>query len=204
MISDDSDDDDERIGVEALRPEALAALREVMDGEKEELKEDFGLSQFWYTDECAAELAKKVMTFGRIAVLSCPSLHRALQQLGGDSAVFEIDRRFDDGHFVYFDFRNPDRREDLAKAFDFVVMDPPYVSQDCLREFFRYADFLSPPGRLLVFTSVVNRHFLLEYKDLRLTKYTLSFASKLATPLRAFTNDPTLLDALGGLDVEEL
>ena len=65
--ADDSDSSDgvPEIGLDALRPEALAALLSVKQARETAAADatalpDFGMSQFWYTDECADELAAAV------------------------------------------------------------------------------------------------------------------------------------------------
>ena len=71
--ADDSDSSDgvPEIGLDALRPEALAALlsvkqaRETAAADATALPDDFGMSQFWYTDACADELAAAVRDRGR-------------------------------------------------------------------------------------------------------------------------------------------
>ena len=84
----DSSDGVPEIGLDALRPEALAALlsvkqaRETAAADATALPDDFGMSQFWYTDACADELAAAVRDRGRVAVVSCPTAHRALCRAG--------------------------------------------------------------------------------------------------------------------------
>lgn len=181
------------ITIDSLRPEALQALREVMSTQQ---SENFGLSQFWYTDECADSLAAALRSVvsGRIAVMSCPSLHAALRRRDPDDAsvLFEYDRRFD---AVFFDYR-ADPTDLPEGGFDFVVIDPPYVSHACLTAFWAFVERLSTTPDVLVFSSLLNRDWLSD--RVRLTNFHLRFTSKLATPLRAFTNLPALADALDG------
>merc|ERR1712202_116426 len=54
----------------------------VLEGEDIEWKEDWQLSQFWYSDETANQLAKAVVgEEGRVACVSAPTLYRALKKL---------------------------------------------------------------------------------------------------------------------------
>ena len=210
------------IGLDALRPEALAALMEVRQARDDAaaappptdgaVSEDFGLSQFWYSDACADALGAAVRAAaagGRVAVVSCPSVHRALCRAGDAEAVlFEYDARcgahLPPARFARYDFRADFRAAIPAAheaAFDFVVLDPPYVSRDCVDAFWAFATWLgrgdgAPPALFL--TSVVNRDWLEETRGLRLTNAALDFASKLATPLRAFTDAAAFADAAGG------
>ncbi|KAJ8600104.1 hypothetical protein CTAYLR_003460 [Chrysophaeum taylorii] len=185
-----SSSSDPEIGIEALRPEALAALREVQDAPPAE-RENFGLSQFWYTDACASAIGAAVRDAvpGRVAVLSCPSVHRTV---GG--VLFEYDPKLAE---VFFDYREVLDSE-FENLFDAVVLDPPYVSRDCLERYHAHAVFLSGGSKVLAFTSVVNREFVLSEFGWRLTRFELEFESKLATPLGVFTNVPDLAARLGG------
>ena len=74
-------------------------------------------------------------------------------------------------------------------AFDVVILDPPYVSRDCLEAFWSFAAWLSRGAAVkVVLTSVVNRPWLRADWGLALTDFELRFTSKLCTPLRAFTD----------------
>jgi len=62
--------------------------------------ENWGMSQFWYTDATAEKVAQEVVKAakgGRIACLACPSLFRRLRQSfpDADAWLFEYDSRFE-------------------------------------------------------------------------------------------------------------
>jgi len=209
--SDSSSDGEPEIGLDTLRPEALAALLAVKQASDENaadpnaLPDDFGKSQFWYTDACADALANAVIDKGRCAVVSCPTAHRALCRAGDAASVlFEFDERCgtDLGdRFCRYDF-NEDFRTKIPSrfegAFDVIILDPPYVSRDCLEAFWRFAAWLAKGDAVkLVLTSVVNRPWVGEW-GLQLTDFELRFTSKLCTPLRAFTTDEAVAGRLGG------
>jgi hypothetical protein len=227
-----SSDGEPEIGLEGLRPEALAALLEVRSAREDAVAleaeatdgavaEDFGLSQFWYSDACSDALAKACAAGargGRVAVVSCPSVHRALCRAGDErSVLFEFDERcgahLPAGRFAKYDF-NADFRATIPAAFesqfDFVILDPPYVSRDAVGAFWAFATWLArdaaAPPRALFLTSVVNRDWLLEtpaFGGLRLTAFDLEFTSKLATPLRAFTNSGEFAEEAGGFAADD-
>ena len=225
MSASDSDDSaDPEITMDALRPEALAALMEVRQARDDAvareaestdgaIAEDFGLSQFWYSDACSDALGAAVVRAaggGRVAIVSCPSVHRALCRAAPDDAssvLFEYDTRcgahLPPSRFAKYDFRADFTAAipaEFAGGFDFVVLDPPYVSHDCIDAFWAFARWLSrgDAPRALFLTSVVNRDWLSETHDLQLTNYDLEFSSKLATPLRAFSNSSELAAGVGG------
>lgn len=62
--------------------------------------ENWGMSQFWYTDETAARVAEECVRAaagGAVACLACPSLFRRLRQAhpGQACRLFEFDTRFE-------------------------------------------------------------------------------------------------------------
>ena len=120
--------------------------------------------------------------------------------------LFEFDERCGahlGDRFHKYDF-NADFREAIPakfeNAFDVVVLDPPYVSRDCVEAFWAFGRWLaaSDAPTAVFLTSVVNRSWLPELGGLRLTAFDLVFTSKLATPLRAFTNADAVAASLGG------
>ncbi|KHN78519.1 N(6)-adenine-specific DNA methyltransferase 2, partial [Toxocara canis] len=74
-----NDDDD---GIPRLSSETLAALTEFFaeqaNQQKENIEENWQLSQFWYSKETAEKLAAECVSAvndgGRIACISCPTL----------------------------------------------------------------------------------------------------------------------------------
>ena len=76
----------------------------------------------------------------RIACLSCPTLFSKLAQLkpsGCHTTLLEFDRRFEaiGTDFVFYDYRNPLCLPASIErhSFDLVVADPPFLSEECLR-----------------------------------------------------------------------
>jgi len=138
--------------------EQIAAATGSVGTEKElhHVTEDWQLSQFWYTNATAASLAKEALTAagdrGRVACVSCPTLYKAIvDSIKADEAspatdsaspsssraiVLEFDRRFSKWgmDFVFYDYKDasiPDLPEEWRHAFDVVVCDPPFLTEDC-------------------------------------------------------------------------
>ncbi|KAK9480660.1 putative N6-adenine methyltransferase-domain-containing protein [Lipomyces japonicus] len=149
-----NDDDDER-------EDPLASM--------EVFKEDWNLSQFWYTDATAhvlsAYLISSLVHFPsidstpvpvhadyesrpdlKIAIISAPTVHQYLTrqilprlskplQQKIHPVVFEHDTRFNvfgPKQFVHYDFNQPTNlRQDLKNSFDAVLVDPPFLSEEC-------------------------------------------------------------------------
>lgn len=140
-----SDDDDD---VPRLSAATLAALQEFyveqMSEDQSMPKEDWQLSQFWYDDKTAQLLAEEALAItgdgGRIACLSCPSVYRKLREFARDNVsicCLEYDERFSmfGNDFVFYDYNDPlNLPEGFEKAFDVVIADPPFLSEECLRK----------------------------------------------------------------------
>uniref|UniRef100_A0A915PJW6 RING-type E3 ubiquitin transferase n=1 Tax=Setaria digitata TaxID=48799 RepID=A0A915PJW6_9BILA len=143
--ADDKDEDD----VCQLSAETMHALTEfyadVSNVDSTTVKEDWQLSQFWYSEATALKLAEECITsvakHGRIACISCPTL---LDYLLKDDHVacghivvtlFEYDRRFEtkfSKEFVPYDYRKPLEIPELYhNTFDLIVADPPFLSDEC-------------------------------------------------------------------------
>ncbi|CCC09482.1 hypothetical protein SMACR_03512 [Sordaria macrospora] len=112
--------------------------------------EDWNESQFWYSDETATFLAKQLLAGATestsIAVVSAPSVFVQLKNiLNSDSwagmgrpkpklTLLEHDNRFAvfADEFVFYDFAQPFKLPaHLKGAFDRVIVDPPFLSEDC-------------------------------------------------------------------------
>lgn len=100
----EAEDEEEAV----LSSSTLAVLNQFLAEQKkaqEDLADDpfaenWGMSQFWYTDATAEKVAAEVAEVakgGRIACLACPSLFRRLRQFypGADAWLFEYDKRFE-------------------------------------------------------------------------------------------------------------
>ncbi|KAI5789919.1 putative N6-adenine methyltransferase-domain-containing protein [Pyronema domesticum] len=109
--------------------------------------EDWNQSQFWYEEKTACELAESLMEGATddmvIGLVSAPTVYvklREWKQTGKISKnitikLFEYDQRFavfkDD--FVAYDFQRPlhGLPSELKGKFDRVLIDPPFLSEDC-------------------------------------------------------------------------
>jgi len=120
----------------------------------EDFKEDWQLSQFWYDDDTQLKLIQEAIAAspedGWIACLCSPSVfvkYKSLRPVPKRNViVFEFDERFNvyGPEFVFYDYKYPlkftylpekesdkDKRT-LKNKFDVVVMDPPFLSEECL------------------------------------------------------------------------
>lgn len=168
-MNEDSIDDD----TEQLSASTLAALKEFYEereknSDRNLADENWELSQFWYTEKTSTILAEECYRLvadlggGKIACVSCPTVFKTLRDLiecrrtsNGDGAepkietfLFEFDRRFEElygDQFVFYDYNRPTEgfRRDFRKFFDVLIVDPPFLSDECLTKIAETIKFLT-------------------------------------------------------------
>ena len=91
----------------------------------------------------------------RIACISCPTLYARLHSMNpADCTIvcLEFDQRFlhfGDG-FVFYDYNEPVALPAQLKAsFDLVVVDPPFLSEECLQKIAQTVHYLTTKKILL-------------------------------------------------------
>ncbi|KAL2918325.1 Protein-lysine N-methyltransferase efm5 [Polyrhizophydium stewartii] len=160
---------------EAAHREADAAAELARKVDMVDFKEDWQLSQFWYSDstrdKLAAEALRHTPPGGRVGCVSSPSAYVTLKRTspaslleGRELFVFEFDRRFDvyGNEFVFYDYSSPtdldeqEGRRPLRATFDFLIIDPPFLSDECWTKTAQTARWLGKPDcKFLVCTGQV-------------------------------------------------
>lgn len=223
-VGEEDDEDDERPQLSAA---AAGALREFLEqqlrerdegGEGEEgggvelVTEDWRLSQFWYDERTARELADEVARLASglatgaaaVACVACPTLYAYLKKSNPDvsAQLLEYDERFGQygSDFTFYDYNQPEALPPSMKhAYRIVVADPPYLSKECLEKVAKTVSFLAPPegSFLLLLTGQVQKDRALELLNMRPCRFKPQHSNKLGNEFRLFTNyDPA--DRLGG------
>eukprot|EP01118_Nematostelium_gracile_P007552 TRINITY_DN2470_c0_g1_i1.p1 TRINITY_DN2470_c0_g1~~TRINITY_DN2470_c0_g1_i1.p1 ORF type:complete len:205 (-),score=62.56 TRINITY_DN2470_c0_g1_i1:57-671(-) len=104
--------------------------------------EDWGLSQFWYTNETADHLSNEALRFldsspqKKIACVCTPSIFISLKRLNSscDFYLFDFDHRFEvhGEKFIHYDYQHPENLpKSLKGQFDYAFFDPPFLSEEC-------------------------------------------------------------------------
>lgn len=163
--------------------------------------EDWGMSQFWYSEDTAIRLAEEVMQqageHGRIACISAPSVYQKLKQLEStrsdsvSAVLLEFDRRFAayGDEFVFYDYNNPlCLPEDLLpQSFDFVIADPPYLSEECLSKVALTIKHLTK-GKILLCTGAIMEELAGKLMDLKMCSFLPKHNHNLANEFRCYVN----------------
>ncbi|RNF26660.1 methyltransferase [Trypanosoma conorhini] len=136
------------------------------------------LNQYWYSPHTISAIVAEVRHHATAcAFLSTPSLYFALLRdpagedgtataaaLAADSRLFEFDRQWEaDPGFVRYDFHRPEQVPvQYLAAFDYVLADPPFITEDVWTAYVQTAKLLLRPGGRLLFTTVLENHTMLE------------------------------------------
>lgn len=90
-----------------------------------------------------------------ISLLSCPSLYQTISSIAHKVKIFEFDEKFAEygKAFVHYDYNNGDEEEYLKEhhnSFDLIILDPPFLSEECLRKSLLIANRLKKEKALIV------------------------------------------------------
>uniref|UniRef100_UPI00398ED506 EEF1A lysine methyltransferase 1 isoform X1 n=1 Tax=Pristiophorus japonicus TaxID=55135 RepID=UPI00398ED506 len=162
------------------------------------------LSQFWYNDETSLRLAQEAIeaagSDGRIACISAPSVYQKLKQLWNEefsAILLEYDRRFSvyGKEFFFYDYNDPlTLHEDLhPHSCDIVIVDPPYLSEECLSKIALTVKYLTK-GKILLCTGAVMEDPAAKLLSVKMCKFLPEHNRNLANEFRCYTNYESRLD----------
>jgi len=122
--------------------------------------EDWQLSQFWYDEETSDTLAREAIseTTGLIICLCSPTVFVKLKKLNPPNPLLllEFDTRFDiyGREYHRYDYNHPLLLPpELNSAAGFIIADPPFLSEECLRKTAESIRFLAGDmGKVLLNT----------------------------------------------------
>ena len=182
------------------REQQQVEVRDLIENGKDiDWKEDWQLSQFWYSDETANDLAKAVIQAvgdgGRIACISAPTLYRACKKIENTKVnfdLFEYDKRFAayGDNFHFYDYKSPlDVNRELREKYDLVFADPPFLSEECLTKTMVTVKFLTKEGgNIVLCTGAVMANLANRLANLNVCQYQPVHQNSLSNPFQCFAN----------------
>lgn len=134
------------------------------------------LNQYWFSQATIDCIVGEVAECqGRAALVSTPSIFFSLRdEIRARCCVFEYDEQWSSVKgFVFYDFNCPERvDEELRRAFDMVVIDPPYITRDVWEKYATTCRLLlRPGGRVLCTTIHENAPMMEELLGLHAAKF---------------------------------
>lgn len=167
-----------------------------LNREINEIEENWQLSQFWYDDETANILANEAVKLsgenGRIVCISCPTVYKKLHSLNKEIklCLLEYDKRFSifGDEFIFYDYKNPLNLDNsLKQAFDVVLADPPYLSEECLSNMAKTIKFLTR-DKIILCTGAIMEDLACKLLDVRPSSLKINHQKKLGNEFKCFVN----------------
>lgn len=133
----------------------------------------------------------------QIALLSCPSLYDSIRKVNenGDVRLFEFDRRFScyGADFVFYDYNNasddPEYMHDYLHQFDIVVMDPPFLAEECIDKLAQIVNKISKPtAKLILCSGEVVEDWASKYLGLRKCNFRPEHERNLGNTFASYAN----------------
>eukprot|EP00931_Biecheleriopsis_adriatica_P092282 TRINITY_DN66105_c0_g1_i1.p1 TRINITY_DN66105_c0_g1~~TRINITY_DN66105_c0_g1_i1.p1 ORF type:complete len:395 (+),score=107.43 TRINITY_DN66105_c0_g1_i1:46-1185(+) len=116
------------------------------------------LNQYWFSPATVAAFVAEICDAGGSAALvSSPSVFFSLpEEVRQRSKVLDFDRQWEsDPGFVFYDFNEPENLPpDLRGSFDFVLIDPPFITREVWEKYAATARFLRRDGAKLLCTTI--------------------------------------------------
>ncbi|EFJ13300.1 hypothetical protein SELMODRAFT_424673 [Selaginella moellendorffii] len=135
--------------------------------------EKWELNQYWYSAATIAAIVKEVEERAtKAAFLSTPSVYFSLKdlQLRKCSFVFDVDAQWSRSpNYVKWDFNKPKEiPEAFHHSFDFVVIDPPFITSEVWTKYAEAARLLlAENGKILLSTIMENSQLLERMLDVK-------------------------------------
>ncbi|VDD97412.1 unnamed protein product [Enterobius vermicularis] len=215
VVNEASTDDDDTPCLSQHTLSALAEFYAERKTSKDEnnVEEDwqvfvtFQLSQFWYSKETAETLAAECITAveagGNIACVSCPTLMEGLvksERIRSKKLLvklLEYDLRFASVYptqFIFYDYKSPlALPEGCCKMFDLIVIDPPFLSDECFIKMAQTVRLLSKSSatKIILCTGTIMRPMVERLFKAHQCSFSPSHRRNLANEFACFANYQT-------------
>lgn len=129
----------------------------------------------------------------RIALLSCPSLYQTISSIADNVLLFEFDEKFSkyEKDFVLYDYNlghDENYLKDHAGAFDLIILDPPFLSEECLRKSLLIFNRIKKEKSLIVLNTGTIQKELAREHGLLEAKFKPQHKNNLANQFSTFSN----------------
>ncbi|CAF1165518.1 unnamed protein product, partial [Didymodactylos carnosus] len=158
-------------------------------------------TQFWYDQQTTNRLVEEILSAcpnGKIAFISCPTAfyYMKKEHSNMDLTLFEYDNRFgvDNSRFVFYDYNEPLNIDKVYEhLFDFVLLDPPYLSEECLEKVAKTVQFISKTDakHLICTGKAVEEEVKKYYNGAKMLVYEPQHVQKLMNPFACYADYET-------------
>lgn len=128
-----------------------------------------------------------------MALLSCPSLFETIRAILDNVKIFEYDERFSKhgSDFVHYDYNlgeDDDYLKDHHKSYDVIILDPPFLSEECLTKSMNIVDRLKKENSLIILnTGSIQRELASKY-ELKESNFKPKHKKNLSNEFSSFAN----------------
>ncbi|KAF9922091.1 hypothetical protein FBU30_007825 [Linnemannia zychae] len=164
-------------------------------------REDWQLSQFWYDDNTSEQLAREILDNtdkdSLVCCISSPTAYVKLMSMNpptqSNHFLFEYDTRFDvyGRQFIHYDYSHPLEfrlAPELKSSIDFMVVDPPFLSEECLTKTLETVRFLLKEGGKVVLCTGAVMEAIAAKDGLNLTTFHPGHQNGLSNDFRCYVN----------------
>lgn len=132
----------------------------------EETGERADLNQYWFSKATIAAMVDEITEYGGTAALvSSPSVYFSLAAPArARSKVLDFDRQWEaDPGFVFYDFNAPEELpQDILHSFDFVLVDPPFITREVWEKYAQTTKLLLREGGRVLCTTIAENAPMME------------------------------------------
>ncbi|KAK3811251.1 MAG: putative N6-adenine methyltransferase-domain-containing protein [Benniella sp.] len=164
-------------------------------------REDWQLSQFWYDEATSEKLAREILNNSDansiVCCISSPTAYVKLMSMDPPNSdnlfLFEFDTRFDvyGRQFIHYDYSKPLEfrlADELKGSVDMIVVDPPFLSEECLTKTLQTVrHLLKKDGKVVLCTGLVMSKIAKE-DGLELTTFHPGHQNGLSNDFRCYVN----------------
>ncbi|KAG0308878.1 EEF1A lysine methyltransferase 1 [Dissophora globulifera] len=164
-------------------------------------REDWQLSQFWYDDATSESLAREILdnTDGNsiVCCISSPTVYVKLMSMDPPNTnnlfLLEYDSRFDvyGRQYINYDYSKPREfplSDELKESVDMIVVDPPFLSEECLTKTLQTVRHLLKKGGKAVLCTGAVMLEIAKKDGLGLTTFLPGHRNGLSNDFRCYVN----------------